>query len=98
MKISSTLTLGCALFALAAASAYAEPLPVLEDASGHAVRDASGNCVLTSGRVLPECGGAIRWPLRLRPPPSPPAPLPHPRRPPSPRRRGPLRNRCARRS
>jgi OOP family OmpA-OmpF porin len=82
MKISSTLTLGCALFALAAASAYADPLPVLEDASGHAVRDASGTCVLTSGRVLPECGGPMKVstpaPAPSESPSAAPAPTPAP--------------------
>ncbi len=56
MKILSKLTLGCALFALAAGSAYADVYPDLQDASGHAVRDASGHCVKTSGVELPECG------------------------------------------
>jgi OOP family OmpA-OmpF porin len=58
MKISSKLTLGCAMFALAAVSAYADYTPNLQDASGNAVRDASGHCVVTSGLVLPECAGA----------------------------------------
>ncbi len=58
MKISSKLTLGCAMFALAAVSAYADYTPNLQDASGNAVRDASGHCVITSGVVLPECAGA----------------------------------------
>lgn len=55
MKISS-LTLGCA-FVFAAGTAFADVVPNLEDSSGHAVRDGSGQCVITSGRVLPECGG-----------------------------------------
>ncbi len=55
MKISSKLTFGCALFALAAGSAYADVTYDLQDASGKAVRDASGHCVLTSGMPLPEC-------------------------------------------
>ncbi|HEY4997554.1 MAG TPA: OmpA family protein [Usitatibacter sp.] len=59
MKIFSlgSATLGCAL-ALAAGSVFADVTQNLEDSSGTAVRDASGACVLTSGRVLPECNGA----------------------------------------
>ena len=58
MKISSLgrLTLGCAL-ALAASSAFANVTPNLQDASGAAVKDGSGACVVTSGAVLPECAG-----------------------------------------
>ena len=55
MKISS-LTLGCAL-AFAAGTAFANVGPNLQDGSGHAVRDGSGACVVTSGQVLPECAG-----------------------------------------
>lgn len=67
MKISSKLTLGCATFALAAGSAYANVTPNLQDASGAAVKDGSGACVVTSGQVLPECAGP-------RPAPAAPAP------------------------
>jgi OOP family OmpA-OmpF porin len=67
MKISSKLTLGCATFALAAGSAYANVTPNLQDAQGKAVKDGSGACVVTSGQVLPECAGA-------RPTPAAPAP------------------------
>ncbi len=58
MKISSLgkLTLGCAM-ALAAGTAFANVTPNLEDGSGNAVKDGSGACVVTSGRVLPECAG-----------------------------------------
>ncbi|MGE5095757.1 MAG: hypothetical protein ACM3SO_11495, partial [Betaproteobacteria bacterium] len=56
MKISS-LTLGCA-FVIATGTAFANVTPNLEDSSGHAVKDGSGACVVTSGRVLPECAGA----------------------------------------
>jgi OmpA-OmpF porin, OOP family len=57
MKISSFgLTLGCAM-ALAAGTAFANVTPNLQDASGAAVKDASGACVVTSGDVLPECEG-----------------------------------------
>lgn len=58
MKISSFgLTLGCAM-ALAAGSAFANVGPNLQDAQGAAVKDASGACVVTSGRNLPECSPA----------------------------------------
>jgi|SRR5690242_1720975 len=56
MKISSKLTVGCALVALCG-SAYADYTPNLQDSTGRAVRDASGHCVITSGLVLPECAG-----------------------------------------
>ncbi len=58
MKISSKLTVGGALLALAAGSAYADFTPNLQDSSGRAVRDGSGHCVVTSGVVLPECAAA----------------------------------------
>jgi OOP family OmpA-OmpF porin len=59
MKISSLgmLALGCAL---ATGSAYANVTPNLEDSRGNAVKDGSGACVVTSGRVLPECAGVAR--------------------------------------
>lgn len=57
MKISSKLAVGSALLALAAGSAYADYTPDLQDSAGHAVRDSSGHCVVTSGVVLPECAG-----------------------------------------
>jgi OOP family OmpA-OmpF porin len=58
MNISSKLTLGCAVLALTAGSAYADFTPNLQDSTGRAVRDGSGHCVVTSGLVLPECSGA----------------------------------------
>jgi OOP family OmpA-OmpF porin len=59
MKISSFgLTLGCAM-ALAAGSAFANVTPNLQDASGAAVKDGSGACVVTSGAVLPECAPKV---------------------------------------
>lgn len=68
MKISSFgLTLGCAM-ALAAGSAFANVTPNLQDASGAAVKDGSGACVVTSGQVLPECAG-----VKTAPSPSAPA-------------------------
>ena len=57
MKISSLGLTLCAM-ALAAGSAYANVTPNVEDASGKAVKDASGACVVTSGRNLPECSPA----------------------------------------
>ena len=68
MKISSLGLTLCAM-ALAAGSASANVGPNLEDASGRAVKDASGACVVTSGRNLPECTGA-----REAPKPTPAAP------------------------
>jgi OOP family OmpA-OmpF porin len=67
MKISSLRLTLCAM-ALAAGSAYANVGPNLEDASGKAVKDASGACVVTSGRNLPECS-----PAREAPKPAAPA-------------------------
>jgi OmpA-OmpF porin, OOP family len=78
MKISSlgTLALGCAL-ALAAGSALANVTPNLQDASGNAVKDGSGACVVTSGQILPECAGvAPAPPPRPAAPAAPPAPAP----------------------
>lgn len=75
MKISSKLTLVGATFALAAGSAFADYQPVLTDSQGIAVRDASGNCVLTSGVILPECGGpAPMTPVAAPAPAAPAAP------------------------
>ena len=66
MKISSLgLTLGS--LALAAGSAFANVTPNLEDASGAAVKDSSGACVVTQGRVLPECAGVRAAPAPAAP-------------------------------
>ena len=88
MKISSKLSLGCAMFALVAGTAYADFTPNAQDSSGHAIRDGSGNCVVTSGAVLPECEGAKPAPVPApaapaEPTPSapPPAATPEPARP-----------------
>ena len=89
MKISNKLVLGGAIYALAAGMAHAQtPQPVLEDGQGRAVVDGSGNCVLTSGRVLPECGPKApppappAAPAQPAPPAAPaPAPAPAPARP-----------------
>ncbi len=74
MKISTLgkLTLGCAL-ALAASSALANVTPNLQDASGAAVKDGSGACVVTSGAVLPECAGTPAPARPAAPAPSEPA-------------------------
>ena len=74
MKISSLgkLTLGCAL-ALAASSAFANVTPNLQDASGAAVKDGSGACVVTSGAVLPECAGTAAPARPAAPAPAAPA-------------------------
>jgi OOP family OmpA-OmpF porin len=95
MKISSLgLTLGCAM-ALAAGSAYANVTPNLQDSQGKAVRDGSGACVVTSGRVLPECAGTKPAPAPAPAPvkpaeparpaaPAPAAPAPAPAAKPAP--------------
>ncbi len=59
MKISSLgkLTLGAAMFAVAAGPAFANVTPNLTDSQGAAVKDASGACVVTSGVVHPDCAG-----------------------------------------
>ena len=87
MKISSKLTVGCALLALVG-SAYADYTPNLQDSSGRAVRDASGHCVVTSGLVLPECAGVVTpkpaapaAPSEPAAPAAPAAPAPEPARP-----------------
>jgi OOP family OmpA-OmpF porin len=83
MTISSKLALGSALLALAAGSAYADFTPNLQDSAGHAVRDGSGHCVVTSGVVLPECAAAPAAPAPAAPaapsePATPAAPTPAP--------------------
>lgn len=86
MKISSKLTVGSALLALAAGSAYADFTPNLQDSAGHAVRDSAGHCVVTSGVVLPECAGTPAAPAPAAPaapsqpaaPAAPEAPAPTP--------------------
>jgi hypothetical protein len=85
MKISSLgpATLGCAL-ALAAGSVFANVTPNLQDASGNAVKDGSGACVVTSGQVLPSARAPSPRPRRLPPRPRGPRlppllPLPRPR-------------------
>ncbi|HET9469924.1 MAG TPA: OmpA family protein [Usitatibacter sp.] len=90
MNISSKLTLGGALLALAASSAYADYTPNLQDSSGRAVRDGSGHCVVTSGLVLPECSGAPAAPKPAAPAePSAPATPAAPEAAPAPARAAP---------
>ncbi|HXS52625.1 MAG TPA: OmpA family protein [Usitatibacter sp.] len=86
MKISSKLAAGSAILALAVGTAYADFVPDLQDSAGHAVRDSSGHCVVTSGVVLPECAGtpapapaapaAPSEPATPAAPETPPAPAP----------------------
>ena len=53
MKISSLgMLVGCAM-ALAPGSALANVAPHLPDASGKAIKDGSGSCVVTQDAVLP---------------------------------------------
>ena len=86
MKISSLgMALGCAM-ALAAGNAFANATPNLQDASGHAVKDGSGACVVTQGQVLPECAGVKAAPAKPAAPaepskPASPAPAPAPSQP-----------------
>ena len=86
MKISSLgLALGCAM-ALAAGNAFANATPNLQDASGRAVKDGSGACVVTQGQVLPECAGTKPAPAAPAKPaepaqPAAPAPAPKPAEP-----------------
>ena len=73
MKISSFgLTLGCAM-ALAAGSAFANVTPNVQDSQGAAVKDGSGACIVSSGRVLPECAGVRAAPAPTPAQPSAPA-------------------------
>ena len=92
MKISNKLALGGAIYALATGLAYAQtPHPVLEDGQGRAVVDGSGNCVLTSGRVHPECGPKVAPAKPAEParPAPPAAPAPAPAQPAEPARPAP---------
>jgi OOP family OmpA-OmpF porin len=80
MKISSLgMALGCAM-ALAAGTVMANVTPNLQDASGKAVKDGSGACVVTQGQVLPECAGTKPAPAAPAKPaePAKPAPTPAP--------------------
>jgi OOP family OmpA-OmpF porin len=92
MKISSLGTaLGCAM-ALAAGTAFANVTPNLQDASGKAVKDGSGACVVTQGAVLPECAGvkaAPAAPAKPAEPAKPAAPAPVPAKPAEPSKPAP---------
>jgi OOP family OmpA-OmpF porin len=59
MKISSLgkLTLGAAMVAFVAGSAYANVGPNVTDSQGAPVRDAQGACVVSSGIMHPDCTG-----------------------------------------
>jgi len=92
MRISSKLSRGCSLNAIAGGTAYADFTPDLQDSAGHAVRDGSGHCVVTSGAVLPECEDqrATPAPAPAAPAePSPTAPAPTPSAAPEPARAAP---------
>ena len=60
MKISTLgkLTLGAAMVAFVAGSAYANVTPNVTDSQGNPVKDASGACVVSSGIAHPDCLGA----------------------------------------
>lgn len=69
MKISKLLTGSFAAVALAAGPALAQTVNVATDAQGVPVRDAQGQCVLTSGIAHPDC-----QPKKEAPAPKPAAP------------------------
>jgi len=76
MKISSIgkLLLGSvAAAALVSGTALAQNLPVVTDSQGLPVRDASGNCVLSSGIVHPDCGAKKAAPAPMPSSPASPA-------------------------
>jgi len=76
MKISSIgkLLLGSvAAAALVSGTALAQNLPVATDSQGVPVRDASGNCVLSSGIVHPDCGAKKDAPAPMPSSPASPA-------------------------
>jgi OOP family OmpA-OmpF porin len=74
MKKFPKLLLCSAALALAAGSAFANNVPNVTDASGNAVRDASGTCVMSSGISSPECMPKAAAPAAAAPAPSPAAP------------------------
>ena len=69
MKISKLLTGSIAAMALASGPALAQTVNVTTDAQGVPVRDAQGQCVLTSGIPHPDC-----QPKKEAPAPQPSAP------------------------
>ena len=83
MKISaiSKLAFGIAAFALGTGLASAVDYPVLTDSAGNPVRDASGNCVQTSGIMHPDCSEKKTEPPK---PVTPVPPPPTPAEPPAP--------------
>ncbi|MFZ3323454.1 MAG: OmpA family protein [Usitatibacter sp.] len=62
MKISilGPLTLGALAFA--AGTVFADAGPNVQDSSGHAVKDSSGACIVSSGQMLPECRSGPKAP------------------------------------
>ena len=87
MKISSLgkLTLGAAMVAFVAGSAYANVGPNVTDAQGAPVRDASGACVVSSGINHPDCNPPKPAPAKPVAPAKPAAPAaPTPPTPPKP--------------
>ena len=69
MKILKLLTGSVAAVALVSGSALAQTVNVATDSQGVPVRDASGNCVLSSGLAHPDC-----QPKKDAPAPKPSAP------------------------
>ena len=76
MKISaiSKLAFGIAAFALGSGLASAVDYPVLTDSAGNPVRDASGNCVQTSGIMHPDCSEKKKEEVKPATPPTPAKP------------------------
>ena len=86
MKISaiSKLAFGIAAFALGTGLASAVDYPVLTDSAGKPVRDASGNCVQTSGITHPDCSAKKKEEVKPATPPTPAKPAePAPPAPPA---------------
>ena len=86
MKISaiSKLAFGIAAFALGTGLASAVDYPVLTDSAGKPVRDASGNCVKTSGITHPDCSEKKKEEVKPATPPTPAKPAePAPPAPPA---------------
>jgi OOP family OmpA-OmpF porin len=75
MKSSLITKLFASAALLATATAYAGVTPDLLDASGNPVRDASGNCVQTSGVDHPDCMPKKVEPAKPAPAPAPAAPV-----------------------
>jgi len=76
MKKFPKLLLCSAALAFAAGPAFANNVPNVTDASGNAVRDASGTCVMSSGVSSPECMPKPEPAKPAAPAPAPAAPTP----------------------